>query len=259
MLFTHSIKKEGTPTFTTQLEGNIIKKVGLISPFSIPVGEWSPYTINTYDDLAPTQVTANKIYYIYFNQTGGLYTGSYSAKDSSVQECQISYSYIIDSTTYSECTGFGSGGHMLGATSLGYLKSNFVPKASGILKSFTFTFHKWNEEQQVINFIITDPVSCSNACTSSQKVCDLDGYRVCGDYNGDGCSEWGNVVSCPGSCSNGNCATNCNTPADSNCDGCVSDIGEWGNAVINWKAQTGGITDDNWGSIVIKWKSQEGC
>ena len=52
---------------------------------------------------------------------------------------------------------------------------------------------------------------------------------------------------------------NCNTPADSNCDGCISDIGEWGTAVTNWKTQQGGITDDNWVQIVPKWKSQEGC
>ena len=51
----------------------------------------------------------------------------------------------------------------------------------------------------------------------------------------------------------------CNTPADSNCDGCISDIGEWGTAVTNWKTQQGGITDDNWVQIVPKWKSQEGC
>ena len=50
-----------------------------------------------------------------------------------------------------------------------------------------------------------------------------------------------------------------NTPADTNCNGCIEDIGEWGNAVVNWKSQTGGINDDNWINIVPKWKTQEGC
>ena len=84
--------------------------------------------------------------------------------------------------------------------------------------------------------------------------------ETCAGTQSRTCSNgvWGSWGTCTKN--DANCGTtSCNTPADSNCDGCISDIGEWGTAVTNWKTQQGGITDDNWVQIVPKWKSQEGC
>ena len=124
--------------------------------------------------------------------------------------------------------------------------------------------------------IYVDGAACGNAVLEEGEFCDIGKMNGgnCTNFNytggsllcSDDCSEY-DFNQCEGEevCGNG-IDEDCNgidlagnTPADSNCDGCVSDIGEWGNAVINWKAQTGGITDDNWGIIVPKWKNQEGC
>ena len=116
--------------------------------------------------------------------------------------------------------------------------------------------------QTCSNGVCSSP-SCTNDCTSGSKQCSGSGYQTCGNYDSDSCTEWSTTTSCATgqTCSGGVCSggTTCNTPADTNCNGCIEDIGEWGNAVINWKSQTGGITDDNWILIVPKWKSQEGC
>ena len=105
--------------------------------------------------------------------------------------------------------------------------------------------------------------SCSGECLNTHTQCSGNGYQTCGNYDSDTCTEWSPVTSCPSgqTCSGGVCSggTTCNTPADTNCNGCIEDIGEWGNAVVNWKSQTGGINDDNWIQIVPKWKTQEGC
>ena len=39
--------------------------------------------------------------------------------------------------------------------------------------------------------------TCTNVCTPGSKQCDgASGYQVCGDYDGDGCSEWGSSTAC---------------------------------------------------------------
>ncbi len=89
---------------------------------------------------------------------------------------------------------------------------------------------------------------CSDACTvAGAKQCSGTGaWQECGDYNGDGCLEWGTAVGCQPDevCSNGNCATTCTSECsvlgatkcngdavqtcdDTNGDGCL----EWGTAV----------------------------
>src|SRR5262249_46256147 len=56
-----------------------------------------------------------------------------------------------------------------------------------------------------------DPGGCSDQCSNGSKQCiDGDQFQTCDDYNGDGCSEWGNTMSCgasyPGTtCSAGWC------------------------------------------------------
>jgi len=50
----------------------------------------------------------------------------------------------------------------------------------------------------------------------------------------------------------------CNTDADTNCDGCVSDL-EFPGAVNNWKQQLGEISDLEFPGVVNNWKQQNGC
>jgi len=39
--------------------------------------------------------------------------------------------------------------------------------------------------------------NCTNVCTSGTSQCNgTTGYQTCGDYNGDGCTEWGAVIAC---------------------------------------------------------------
>jgi hypothetical protein len=89
--------------------------------------------------------------------------------------------------------------------------------------------------------------NCENECTTlDSKLCDGNGYRVCRDYDSDGCLEWGTTLQCPKGqiCSNGKCSDKCadectavnakkcvtNSVAvcdDHNSDGCL----EWGTPV----------------------------
>ncbi|MFH1802985.1 MAG: hypothetical protein ABH864_06080 [archaeon] len=53
---------------------------------------------------------------------------------------------------------------------------------------------------------------CSDECTpSGQRQCFGDGYRICGDYDADDCTEWSQVTSCSYGqiCDNGYCVTSC--------------------------------------------------
>jgi len=47
---------------------------------------------------------------------------------------------------------------------------------------------------------------CTSVCISGESVCDGNGYKTCGDYNNDGCTEWSSVTSCGSKqCANGGC------------------------------------------------------
>jgi len=52
-------------------------------------------------------------------------------------------------------------------------------------------------------------LECANQCINEgERQCLNYGYQECGDFNGDGCLEWGDVISCSSgeACSNGECA-----------------------------------------------------
>jgi len=91
----------------------------------------------------------------------------------------------------------------------------------------------------------TDPV-CPEGKITSGCFCE-------GDYSTTG-------YCCNGIWQSTSCSNNgeCNTDADTNCDGCVADL-EFPAAVVNWKDQTGGISDSEFPSIVVNWKDQTGC
>ncbi len=83
--------------------------------------------------------------------------------------------------------------------------------------------------------------NCSDECTSGTKACESNTLMTCGDYNGDGCVEWGDPYTCPDQCQIDHCISNCSNEcpsgtrrcagdgfqvcSDSNGDGCT----EWGN------------------------------
>ena len=67
---------------------------------------------------------------------------------------------------------------------------------------------------------------CENECpVVDQRQCHEDGYRVCGNHDGDACLEWSEVTSCEAdeSCSSGMCSTgcvdDCEEEGDRTCDG----------------------------------------
>ncbi len=64
---------------------------------------------------------------------------------------------------------------------------------------------------------------CSHECpTAGELLCDGDGYRECGNHDGDSCFEWSDVVSCPSgeTCSNGVCSGTCTDECDEGAQVC---------------------------------------
>ncbi len=53
--------------------------------------------------------------------------------------------------------------------------------------------------------------TCTNACTKDEKQCVQNTLQTCGDYNDDGCFEWGNDTVCPDKCENNECKSNAQT------------------------------------------------
>jgi hypothetical protein len=53
------------------------------------------------------------------------------------------------------------------------------------------------------------PSTCTNQCSSGMKICSGNGYQLCGDFNFDGCSEWGAITSCGTgqTCQGGTCTS----------------------------------------------------
>ena len=56
----------------------------------------------------------------------------------------------------------------------------------------------------------TQPPACENACVAGKAECYGDGVRSCGDADGDGCTEWGQVKKCDFGCASGACKENPN-------------------------------------------------
>ncbi len=50
-------------------------------------------------------------------------------------------------------------------------------------------------------------VECTDKCETGAVVCDGNGYKTCGDFNADGCSEWSEVTACKAdeTCDDGVC------------------------------------------------------
>jgi len=53
--------------------------------------------------------------------------------------------------------------------------------------------------------------TCQNECTSGQRRCSGNGYQVCGNYDSDNCTEWGDGHACASdeTCTDGYCNTTC--------------------------------------------------
>ena len=52
---------------------------------------------------------------------------------------------------------------------------------------------------------------CSDECNAGERICDGNGYRVCGSYDADPCLEWSGVTDCAAfeTCAAGNCEVSC--------------------------------------------------
>jgi hypothetical protein len=55
----------------------------------------------------------------------------------------------------------------------------------------------------------TPIIICTNQCADSERKCSNNGFQICHDYNGDGCTEWSGVTQCSTgqTCENGFCQT----------------------------------------------------
>ncbi len=66
------------------------------------------------------------------------------------------------------------------------------------------------------------PPQCTNKCTDGARQCSGNGFQVCRDYDGNGCTEWSSTAQCGfgQTCNNGNCDSQpqC-TPQNEVCDG----------------------------------------
>jgi hypothetical protein len=91
-----------------------------------------------------------------------------------------------------------------------------------------------------------DTGACEDLCTAGDRRCVTGGYQLCGDTNGDGCSEWQVTTPCPSGqkCADGQCQTACTDACATGSVKCTTDgtgtqscvVGgsgcrEWGNAV----------------------------
>ncbi len=71
-----------------------------------------------------------------------------------------------------------------------------------------------------LEILVEEEVStCTDKCDSGETKCYSDGFKVCDDYNGDGCVEWGDVNYCDSDeyCDNGECVPE-GTPCTDNCN-----------------------------------------
>jgi hypothetical protein len=90
--------------------------------------------------------------------------------------------------------------------------------------------------------------ACTNQCAVGEKSCSGDDSLTCGDYDGDGCTEWGNAYACPNygsgyhcNGSNGYCQQTCASQCSAGSKTCSGDYSyncgdydgdsctEWGN------------------------------
>ncbi len=65
---------------------------------------------------------------------------------------------------------------------------------------------------------VSSTPTCTSQCSLSQTRCTSQVSETCGDYNNDGCYEWGKGVSCTNACYNGGCTSLC-VPNSKYCSG----------------------------------------
>ena len=65
--------------------------------------------------------------------------------------------------------------------------------------------------------------SCKDACTPGSKSCEGTTLLTCGDFDGNGCAEWGDPVACPDQCQVDQCVSTCNDECTSGSRRCAGD------------------------------------
>lgn len=120
--------------------------------------------------------------------------GSTIGKPSEVQECTSSSSYGTNICTPNTCDPNNN---------------------NRVCNSLGTSYITCNLGQYCSNGQCTTPTqTCTSGCfTNNLRDCSFttNGYKVCGDYNNDGCLEWGSVTQCNfgETCSNGQCSLTC--------------------------------------------------
>lgn len=69
--------------------------------------------------------------------------------------------------------------------------------------------------------------NCTNECVAGSSTCDGTALYHCGDYNGDSCTEWGDLQACPGACSIDHCEGTCSDACGANETGCTDELTRW--------------------------------
>jgi hypothetical protein len=108
--------------------------------------------------------------------------------------------------------------------------------------------------------------TCTNECTANAKECvTANGFRVCGDFDGDPCLEWSDVTPCQNgeTCSNGACSSSCqdecDTPGDKECTTSGTAFRVCGNYDSDSCLEWGGETDCATGETCVNGACEAIC
>jgi len=74
--------------------------------------------------------------------------------------------------------------------------------------------------------------TCTDECSSGQRRCSGNGYQICGNYDSDSCTEWGDGQACGWNetCSNGYCSSQCQPKT---CSQMGYECGQWNDGCGN--------------------------
>ncbi|MBI4981491.1 hypothetical protein HZC30_08130 [Candidatus Woesearchaeota archaeon] len=80
-----------------------------------------------------------------------------------------------------------------------------------------------------LEILAKEEQTCSDKCSSGETKCSGDGWKLCGDYDGNGCVEWGDVINCDADeyCESGECVSGTPTCEDYDFQDCYGNEVWW--------------------------------